>query len=260
MAVRHWRIVISIILIAVVLLAFAYYMGWLDKWLKDNDPVLSTAGGYSTNVTTLKNMEVNFLNVGQGDCIIIELPDGKNMIIDSGKHNSCQDVITDFVAFCEDFILVGHNIMFDYKFTKRYANLSGLAFEKQGIDTLRIARKVHKEMESKSLGNLCEYYHIENQATHRAYHDALAAAKVYHMLAHEFEQEFQSLFKPEILQYRPRKVQACTEKQVEYLKALCKYHNLPIEENIREMSRSEMSKKIDAIISNCGMMRLDEKR
>ena len=29
-----------------------------------------------------------------------------------------KDVVRDFVAFCEDFILVGHNISFDYKFTK----------------------------------------------------------------------------------------------------------------------------------------------
>lgn len=171
-----------------------------------------------------------------------------------------RDVIVDFVAFCEDFVLVGHNILFDYKFTKRYANLSGLSFEKQGIDTLRIARKVHKEMESKSLGNLCEYYHIENQAAHRAYHDALATAKIYHMLAHEFEQEFPTLFKPETLKYRPQKVQPCTGKQIEYLKALCQYHNLQVEEDIKKLSRSEMSKKIDAIISNYGMMRLDEKR
>ena len=101
-----------------------------------------------------------------------------------------QDVIRDFVVFCEDFILVGHNILFDYKFTKRYATLHGLTFEKRGIDTLRIARKVHKEMESKSLGNLCEHYKIENQAAHRAYHDALATAKIYHMLAHEYEKDF----------------------------------------------------------------------
>jgi len=112
MAVKHWRIVSSLILIAVVLLAFAYYMGWLDKWLKEDDPVLSTAGGYSTTVTELKDMQINFLDVGQGDCIIIELPDGKNMIIDSGKYNSCQEVISNFTEANNidtfDYLLLTH--------------------------------------------------------------------------------------------------------------------------------------------------------
>lgn len=110
-AIKHWRIVIAVLLLAVVFLGFAYYMGWLDKWLKD-DPVLSTAGGYSTKVTKLKDMQVNFLDVGQGDCIIIELPDGKNMIIDSGKNNNCQDVISDFTEENNidtfDYLLLTH--------------------------------------------------------------------------------------------------------------------------------------------------------
>lgn len=171
-----------------------------------------------------------------------------------------QDVVRDFVAFCEDFVLVGHNILFDYKFTKRYAALNGLSFEKYGIDTLRIARKVLKQMESKSLGNLCDYYNIENQAAHRAYYDALATAKIYHMLAHEFEMNNQELFKPELLQYKVPKTQPCTTKQLEYLKMLCQFHRIPMEENAKQMTRSEMSKKIDGIISNYGMMRLDENR
>ena len=33
---------------------------------------------------------------------------------------SSEAVMKDFVAFCEDYILVGHNIQFDYKFSKRY--------------------------------------------------------------------------------------------------------------------------------------------
>ena len=94
-AMKHWRVVVAILVILVMFVTIAYFMGWLDKWFK-KDPILSTAGGYSTTVNELKDIEVNFLDIGQGDCIIIELPDGKNMIIDSGEHNSCQDVIKDF--------------------------------------------------------------------------------------------------------------------------------------------------------------------
>ena len=74
---------------------FAYYKGWFDKLFKKHEePTLSTAGGYTTEVGTLKDIKVNFLDVGQGDAMIIELPDGKNMIIDSGdKSNNAKNAI-----------------------------------------------------------------------------------------------------------------------------------------------------------------------
>lgn len=168
-----------------------------------------------------------------------------------------EDIIRDFVDFCEDYILVGHNILFDYKFTKKYTTEYRFPFEKKGIDTLRIARKVHKDMESKSLGTLCTYYNITNQAAHRAYHDALATAKVYHMLAHDFEEAEPSLFEPEMLQFKPKKVQPCTTKQLEYLKVLCAYHHLPMQKNAEQLTRSEASKLIDHIIATHGMMRFE---
>ena len=34
------------------------------------------------------SLEVHFVDVGQGDCIIIQLPDGKDMIVDAGDKNS----------------------------------------------------------------------------------------------------------------------------------------------------------------------------
>ena len=126
------------------------------------------------------------------------------------------------------------------------------SFEKQGIDTLQIARKVHTNLESKSLGALCEYYHITNQAAHRAYHDALATAKLYQCMAHYFEAQEENLFAPVQLSYKPKPVQPMTKKQVEYLRLLCKHHHLCFQEGYQTLSRSEASRKIDAIISEYG--------
>lgn len=165
-----------------------------------------------------------------------------------------KDIIRDFVNFCGDYVLVGHNIMFDYKFAKKYASECGLSFEKKGLDTLKIARKTLKQLESKSLGSLCEHYHIINQAAHRAYHDALATAKIYHMLAHEFETKDGKSFIPEQLQYKPKKIQPCTAKQMEYLHMLCCHHNIKMQCNPETLTRSEASKLIDSIISNYGQM------
>ena len=175
-----------------------------------------------------------------------------NEMVASARNT--HDIIRDFVEFCGDFVLIGHNIMFDYRFSKKYANQYGLSFEKKGIDTLKIARKTLCDLGSKSLETLCAHYQIINQAAHRAYHDALATAKVYHMLAHEFEDKEPKLFIPEPLQFKPKKVQPCTLRQVEYLRTLCTYHNLNLQEDPDKMTRSEMSRLIDNIITTHGKM------
>lgn len=166
-----------------------------------------------------------------------------------------KETIKDFITFCDGYVLLGHNIQFDYKFMKTYAVHYGFSFEKEGIDTLKIARKVHKDLESKSLENLCSYYHIINASAHRAYHDALATAKIYHMLAHDFEEKFPTLFTPAPLCYKPKKVQKITKKQLDYLRSLMNYHSLIEEANLDSLTRSEASKIIDGIIFKYGYMR-----
>ena len=39
---------------------------------------------------------------------------------------SCPEVIHDFLSFCEDDVLIGHNVMFDYSFVKCSAVREGL--------------------------------------------------------------------------------------------------------------------------------------
>ena len=163
-----------------------------------------------------------------------------------------EEVIRDFHSFCADHILIGHNIMCDYKFCKRFANKYGYVFEKKGIDTLKIARTIHKDMESKSLGALCEHYQIINHAAHRAYYDALATAKLYQTMAHYYEEQQPKLFVPENLFYKPKKVQPITAKQKEFLKALCEKYKLNEIDNVNDFTRSEASKKIDEILSTYG--------
>ena len=53
---------------------------------------------------------------------------------------SGSEVISDFLKFCEDDVLIGHNVGFDYSFMKTGASRCGLSFEKSGIDTLKIAQ------------------------------------------------------------------------------------------------------------------------
>lgn len=174
---------------------------------------------------------------------------------------SCPEVIHDFLSFCEDDVLIGHNVMFDYSFVKCSAVREGLTFEKMGIDTLKIAKKVHPELESKSLSALCEHYKIENKAAHRAYFDALATAKLYQTLSHYFEPDNPKTFKPTQLTYKIRKPQPATPKQLALLERLTKNkktfsHNTEafscnaeaLSYNPETLSRSDASRLIDRLL------------
>ena len=57
-------------------------------------------------------------------------------------------VISDFLEFCEDDVLIGHNVGFDYSFMKSGASNLGLTFEKFGIDTFKIAQRTLKSLPS----------------------------------------------------------------------------------------------------------------
>ena len=161
---------------------------------------------------------------------------------------SCEQVLPDFLDFCEDDVLIGHNVMFDYSFTKCSASKCGLPFEKNGLDTLKIARKVHKDFPSKSLGALCDYYHIENKSAHRAYHDALATAKLYQTLAHYFEESDPKLFKPLPLIYKVKTVQPATPKQLALIERLIPQKEYSGEWDPETITRSDASRLIDALL------------
>ena len=87
-------------------------------------------------------------------------------------------------------------------------------------DTLKIAKVVHADLPSRKLGALCEYYHIENVAAHRAYHDALATAKLYQSMAHFYEEKEPKVFKPQPLAYKVKKKEPITAKQIAFLTRL----------------------------------------
>ena len=169
----------------------------------------------------------------------------KEMVTDARSRSQ---VVSDFLDFCGDDVLIGHNVIFDYSFVKCSAVQDGLAFEKMGIDTLKIAKKVHADLESKSLGSLCDYYHIENKSAHRAYHDALATAKLYQTLAHYFEETDPKLFKPVQLTYKVKKPQPATPKQISFLNSLIQKRGVKMDWDPEALTRSEASRMIDGLL------------
>lgn len=163
-------------------------------------------------------------------------------------------VIPEFLDFCGDEVLIGHNIMFDFKFMKAGAAKLNLPFDKTGIDTLRIAKAVHADLESRSLESLCGHYQIVNASAHRAYHDALATAKIYQLMAHYYETAFPDVFKPVPLCWRVKKTQPMTAKQKAFLTELIRYHQIEFDGDMGAMTKSEASRAIDKIILQYGRM------
>lgn len=163
-----------------------------------------------------------------------------------------EQVLPEFLEFAKDDLLLGHNIMFDYSFLKQNSINLNLEFEKMGIDTLKIARKTLKGLESRGLEFLCNYYGIKDENHHRAFNDAMVTSKLYDILIEQFGEEYPGLFEPYRLVHKAKKLQPITDRQKKYLTALINYHHMDIDFDLDELSKNEASKKIDKIIFEKG--------
>ena len=123
------------------------------------------------------------------------------------------------------------------------------SFEKQGIDTLKIARRYLPELESKRLGFLCEYFGIELDA-HKAQSDAEAAARLYFELAQRFGGK--DGFMPAALVYKVKKESPITKQQRERLYKLIEMHKMEVDYDIDKLTRNEASRITDKILAYYG--------
>ena len=95
------------------------------------------------------------------------------------------EVIRMFADFCQDSILVGHNIKSsDLHYIAKAARKAGVKMENPFLDTYILAKQFKKSegWERMNLGYLSEYYGIEHEDKHRAWSDAAANAEVYFIL------------------------------------------------------------------------------
>lgn len=142
--------------------------------------------------------------------------------------------------------------MFDYRFLKRAAVNHGFLFEKDGIDTLTLSRKFMPEDLPKNLGSSCSYYHIKTTSAHRALADAYGAHYLYQSMAKLYGKEAAREFFPKKLIYKVKKEQPASKRQKEVLHELIKYHKIETTVQIEYLSRNEVSRMTDKIISQYG--------
>lgn len=160
-------------------------------------------------------------------------------------------VMPELITFLENYPLLGHRILFDYSFLKKAAVNQKLSFEKQGIDTLRIARCFLPQLEKRSLEFLCKYYEIPHHA-HRALADAEATVALYHRLAQDFYEKDSKPFEPTPLNYNAKKETPITKPQKERLYRLIAQHNLTVDYDVEKLTRSEASRYTDKIYEKFG--------
>ena len=163
-----------------------------------------------------------------------------------------ETAMEEMVRFCDGYPILGHNVQFDYGFLKQSAVRCGLGFEKDGIDTLKIARKVLPDMRSRTLSAMCAHYHVDPGNSHRALDDARSAHEIFRKMQSEFGGTEPQAFVLQKMMYSVKKESPITNSQKGYLNDLIKYHKITIDVSLDTLTKNEASRLIDKIISTHG--------
>lgn len=161
------------------------------------------------------------------------------------------DVFGEFITFSENLPLLGHNIMFDFSFLKYHGNILGYDFERKALDTYKLASYYVPDLRSKSLSSLIEFFNIDREHAHRAYHDAKATYELFRIFKDEYmKQGEEVLFTPSVLHWKAKKTSPITPRQKSYLTALIKQHQVVLDIQVDSLTKSEASRFIDQILFN----------
>lgn len=108
------------------------------------------------------------------------------------------EILPDYLNFLGENILVGHNVTFDIDFLyhdcKEYLSC-GLSNDY--VDTLRISKKLIKNIANHKLGTVAAYFNIPQENAHRALDDCHTTNEIFkqlNTLNSQAEQSFVSLF------------------------------------------------------------------
>lgn len=170
---------------------------------------------------------------GINDAMLVDAPD-------------LSEILSGLFEFLEDLPLLGHRILFDYSFLKKAAVNQKISFEKEGIDTLKIARRYLTGLEHKTLESLCVHYQIPHNA-HRALGDALATHQLYQILARDYYKEEDGIFRPVKLVYQVKRDTPITKAQNERLYRLLERQGMHLDIDVDSLTRSEADRIIDRI-------------
>jgi DNA polymerase III subunit epsilon len=88
------------------------------------------------------------------------------------------DVLPQFLDFLSGSVLVAHNAEFDFNFLKSVANREGYQIVWPCFCTLKMAKLLLPELESKNLDRLAEHFGLKFEARHRSIGDCKVTQSV----------------------------------------------------------------------------------
>lgn len=115
------------------------------------------------------------------------------MLVDARQID---EVLPRFIQFAKNMVIVGHNINFDINFI--YDNtikVLDIPFSNDYIDTLRLSRKVFKDLENHKLSTICDYLNIAAEIKHRAIADCDMTYRLYEYIKQKFNNNEEDLLK-----------------------------------------------------------------
>jgi DNA polymerase III subunit epsilon len=96
---------------------------------------------------------------------------------------AAHQMMPEFLRYLGGSVLVGHNLGFDLKFLTHEAQVLGLPFPLDGLDTIPLARRFLPGLKRFKLDIVADYLHIPPRTHHRALGDAETTAAVFlHLL------------------------------------------------------------------------------
>lgn len=128
-------------------------------------------------------------------------------ITDDDVYNApfFEDAADDILNFISEDIIGGHNFSFDKSFLKRellYAG-KGLLYNKD-ICTLKLARRMHPNLRSRSLSSMCKYYKLHNENSHRALSDAKVTAQLLIRMIEDLRDKYEINTLEELINYHKK--------------------------------------------------------
>ena len=96
------------------------------------------------------------------------------------------NMIGEFIDWIGDDVVVGHNVLFDINFIyDASALILGKSFSNNYINTIRIAKKLVKDLPRYRLCDLCDYYGIKTEGAHRALCDCMMTNELFKRMKSE---------------------------------------------------------------------------
>lgn len=145
------------------------------------------------------------------------------------------DIAPKIIRFFEDSnfentVFVGHNVSFDYKFvSESFCRLDEpLKFSVKTLCTCKLARRLLRQLKSKSLGNVSEYLGIKMDRKHRAFDDTIATAKILLHFLEVLQDEYEIETLDEVLTFQNKKIYTEENKSPALKRVNIKLKDIPV--------------------------------